>query len=97
MRPMNCRLGDLAMVVRNTSGCPCTGHEIGRPVECKHLALYPFGPVWMLPAPIACKTCGGKVLGFLDADLQPIRPRRRDDDRGTITELVVDVREGVAA
>ena len=92
MTPTNCRLGDLAMVVRNTSGCPCTRHEIGRPVECKHLALMPFGPVWMLPAPIACKSCGGRVLGFLDADLQPLRP----GSGATITELVVDVREGVA-
>jgi len=97
MKPMNCRLGDLAMVVRNTSGCPCTEHEQGRMLECKHLALFVFGAVWMLPKPMQCRNCGGRVLGFLDADLQPIRPRGADDDQATITTLVVDVPEGAAA
>lgn len=91
MKPMNCRRPDLAMVVRNTTGCPCTGHEQGRIIACKHLALLPFGPVWMLPKPISCKVCGGYVLGFLDADLQPLRPPPVPG--ATITEMVVDVRE----
>lgn len=101
MRQMNCRFDDLAFVVRNTTGCPCTEHEMGRSLTCKNLALMEFGAVWMLPKPIECKTCGADVFGFLDADLQPIRPPGKDtgsrvpQERPEITAATIDVPEPV--
>jgi len=71
-----CKKSDLAMVVRNTTGHPCIDNFIGQAIRCDKSYLSIVGPVWLLPGQRACPKCKTKLVGFLDADLQPLRPPR---------------------
>ena len=64
----------MARVARNTSGCGCTEASIGMVIYCADPFLSPGGPAWLLAKPRNCPNCGWGIFGFLDADLDPIRP-----------------------
>lgn len=78
---MNCEPGDIAMVVRNTTGIECVSHMVGTPIEVEILLPSAAGPAWTFKGPpLRCPTCGNCFIGFLDADLQPLRPGREKAD-----------------
>lgn len=74
---MNCKPGDLALLVRNTSGLRCMGNVIGAPVRVTELAyadIFLFGPAWRYESALHCPNCHRRILVLLDADLLPLRP-----------------------
>ena len=71
-----CKIGEMGRVARSTTGCACTRREIGKVLYCRHLRVSCFGMWWALSKPEQCPHCGGLVYGYLDADLDPIRPPR---------------------
>lgn len=75
---MNVQPGDLAMVVRNTSGHGCTGLMIGTPITVLARGIPDEdleGAWWRYTGPaLVCKGCRDiAFVGFLDADLQRLR------------------------
>ncbi len=71
---MNCRSGDLALVVRDTRGT-CVANVIGSPLQLTTSFESVAGPAWLYRGDLLrCPNCGVPIFGFLDADLQPIRP-----------------------
>lgn len=93
---MNCRFGEVAYVVRSTRGHGCTMFDIGTPIETTRLSrAEDGGAFWLFPTERQCRHCGGWRMGYLDADLQPMRgpgpkpeaePKERDRDN-TIEEI----------
>lgn len=83
---MNCKPGDLAMVVRNVYavfGC----NYIGTPVEVTiPYKTEIFGlDAWKLRHRVKCPGCGVMLDAMYDADLQPIRgPRVGADEPARI-------------
>lgn len=73
-----CRIGDMAHVARNTTGCGCTEATMGSIVYCCTPIVLSVGPCWLLRRPKPCPNCGFPVFGYLDADLDPIRPPAPD-------------------
>lgn len=74
---MNCKPGDLAVVVRNAYavfGC----NYIGTPVEVTiPYKTEIFGlDAWKLRHSVKCPGCGAMLDAMYDADLQPIRGQR---------------------
>lgn len=85
---MNCRIGDLAMVVRNTKEIGCQSNFIGTPLKVTQAFESLVGTAWLYSGPmLRCPHCRGVVFAFLDADLQPLRP----PPLGTTTETPADV------
>jgi hypothetical protein len=85
---MNCQANQLAVVVRNTAHDSCTENMIGTPVTTRQAVGSPWGPVWFCSGfSMRCPSCGCPVLGFLDADLQPMRGVAK----GETTDRGVDV------
>ena len=76
MKATRCNLGDMAKVVRSTTGCVCTATaaEQGVVIYCGEPTMSYFGPGWLLKTPRPCAGCGNTMFGYLDADLDPIRP-----------------------
>lgn len=74
---MNVQPGDLAMVVRNTTGDGCMAYMIGTPVKivARGTPVDNEGPWWTYAGPLLhCHGCGKTTfMGFLDADLQRLR------------------------
>ena len=74
---MNCKPNSLALIVRNTSEIPCFETAIGTLVQVTQL-LEPkhprYGPVWRLAGTVCCSDCKTVFDGYLDADLQMLRP-----------------------
>lgn len=73
---MKCQPGDLAMIVRSTSGLRCVANMIGVPVriDSLHAAdLFGYGPAWHYSPALRCPNCHRTLLSLLDADLQPLR------------------------
>jgi hypothetical protein len=91
--------GELCIVVRSTANDLCTVRDIGKPVTTAqkvgflHLGPNPgLIPFWTVKGGAwKCPHCGTLRDGYLEADLQPIRPPAKDVGEATITELVVDV------
>jgi hypothetical protein len=87
---MNCKPGDTAFVIRNCAGFGCIDSFIGRPIETSSQFNTDIGPAWAYKGPrLHCPNCGTGVLGFLDADLQPIRGQQQGGT--TTTEKPVEV------
>lgn len=97
---MNCKQGDLAIVVKSNAG------NEGKIVTCLRLATehdlreYKLfsdwaSPVWLIDALIVNKTNGKNYPFVHDARLRPIRPSEGQDE--TLTWLDVQSTEGVAA
>jgi hypothetical protein len=87
---MNCREGDLALIVRNTSRVECIGNIIGSPVTVTRLLAsnaYGLGPLWQYEGKLRCPNCGGQITRLLDADLQPLRPAPHETVRQIIAGL----------
>lgn len=85
---LNCEPGDIAYIVRNTSGTRCIGTLIGTPVEVEHVESHSFGAVWHYKGrTLRCRNCGGGIYGLLDADLQPMRRTPRAE---TVYEFIDD-------
>lgn len=86
---MNCKPGDLAMVVRSSSGHECIRKAIGSPVRVVSLLDFGgqdvVGPGWLLFETIACPGCGRPLGAMLDRDLQPLRA----DD--TPTQIIAEL------
>lgn len=95
MPTLRCKPGDMGRVVRNTFGLPCHAHHIGKVLYCQTLHMTSWGDSWWeLKTPETCPGCGGKVLGFLDADLDPIRPPPLTDTTKTNESKPVEVEHG---
>lgn len=90
---MNCKFDDLAMVVRNTTGHPCMDNFIGQPIKCNVSYVSILGPAWALPTCRPCPKCDVRLVAFLDADLQPLRPPAPSTD----TTQSIDKTTGVSA
>ena len=67
---MSIKLGELAIVVRNTSGVSCVSKDIGR-VFTPTATVRLFGRIWLHDGQ-ECPHCGGD-RGYLPADLHAIR------------------------
>jgi len=90
---MNCSPGDLAMVVRSTSGLSCLTNVIGSPVRVTSLRTrdaFGYGPAWDYEAPLYCPNCRRRLEFLLDADLQPLRPPPAETVTDIIRELVLE-------
>ncbi len=88
---MNCTPGDLAMVVRNTSGLRCVANVIGSPVRLTGLHatdLFGHGPAWHYLPALRCPNCHRVLLSLLDADLQPLRPKSSEDE--TVADIIAE-------
>lgn len=74
---MNCKPNDLAIIVRNVLRGDCMDNMIGTPIKVVDLLfsdLLGHGPAWTYSGKfLRCSNCGSKFIGFLDADLQPLR------------------------
>lgn len=94
MKATRCTIGDIAKVARSTTGCGCTATaaEQGVVIYCGEPTMSCFGPGWLLRAPRPCADCGNTVFGYLDADLDPIKPpplvRQVDEARPVEVESV---------
>lgn len=64
----------MARVARDVAGPTCTGENIGRIVYCDEVVDSAWGKAWLLRTPHRCERCGSSIIGYLDADLDPIRP-----------------------
>ena len=87
---MNCSPGDLALLVRNTSGLRCIGNVIGSPVRVTTLESPDFfghGPVWNYEGALHCPNCRRRIQILLDADLLPLRPDQNETPAQIIEEL----------
>lgn len=87
---MNCTPGDLAMLVRNTSGLRCVGNVIGSPVRVTELEnhdLFGHGPVWRYEGALRCPNCHRRLSLLLDADLLPLKPEADETPTQIIEEL----------
>lgn len=89
-----CKKGEMARVARNTLGCPCTARDIGRVIYCGLLLITPDRAVWLLRRTERCKHCGEPRDGYLDADLDPIRPPPIADTTKTDESKPVEVEHG---
>jgi hypothetical protein len=89
---MNCKPGDLAMVVRSVSGHGCVSKVIGSPVQLARLDsvdLFGFGPSWRHSSQLRCPGCHRRIAILLDADLQPLRPPPQTTE--TPTEIIAEL------
>lgn len=86
---MNCKPGDLAMVVRNVFGSECDAAHVGRTIiRLRALVIDSRdGPCWMYEGDL--KVCPlnpkCKMLAFHDANLMPLQPPGDEDE--ALTEL----------
>ena len=64
----------MGRLVRSTTGCECTLREVGRVIYCHTVVFNRVGAWWALREPEKCPHCGQLREGYLDADLDPIRP-----------------------
>lgn len=83
---MNCKKGDLAVVVRPQNATACARSRLGLVIKCETPivgwdgnAFHTTGQLravsaWMLPQPIRCRECGGFVYGLADSTLKPLPP-----------------------
>ncbi len=76
---MNCKPGQLAMIVRESFGKPCSRWAIGVPVRVVAQTMpCPFdGPMWRLESPVKCPNREALCFGILhmpDACLLPFDP-----------------------
>lgn len=74
---MNCKPGEIAMLVRSTSGHGCVKKSIGTPVHLTQLFssdLFGYGPAWEFRGRLMCPGCKREIVMLLDCDLQPMRP-----------------------
>lgn len=86
-----CKPGDLAMVVRNSRGLDHIDFFIGTPLQVEYQLNTPLGPAWSFTGrPLRCQ-CGGNLIGFLDADLQPLRPRPADRATDHIRDVLLEI------
>lgn len=73
---MNCKEGDLAIVV---SSSPTTREFLGRIVRCLHIeGSNCFGPLWRVEGGTWSEVFGMHVSLFEDCALRPIRPQSDD-------------------
>lgn len=73
---MKCSPGDLAIVVRSTTGLRCIANVIGSPIRVTELHsadLFGHGPAWHYAPALRCPNCRRELVSLLDADLQPLR------------------------
>jgi hypothetical protein len=94
---MNCKPGDLAVIVRSV-----VESNMGRIVRCTRLATASEldqwrvrtdrGPVWIIEQPIP-HTIGGAKPFSMDAGLRPIRPQDDDATDETLLWLPVPHKE----
>lgn len=81
---MNCKPGDLAMVVRNSVNDECDGAHVGRTIIRLTSTVIDgkYGPCWMYEGDL--KVCPlnrkCKILAFLDANLMPLQPPGDEDE-----------------
>jgi hypothetical protein len=73
--PVNVQPGDLAMIVRNTTGDGCVDNLIGTPLQVVRAYECEDGIAWAFQGPmLVCPACKAiEFFGFLDADLQRLR------------------------
>jgi hypothetical protein len=87
---MNCKPGELAMIVRNTMRWGCLQHVIGSPIKVTQISVPDvcgFGPAWRYSGPfLRCPNCNSPLFGILDADLQPLRPPALETE--TVYEVI---------
>lgn len=80
---MNCIPGDLAVLVRNTSGIGCYDQLIGLPITVDAVITDAprHGPIWRKRGDaVLCPNCRAVLMrNFIDADLQPLRPKGNSD------------------
>jgi hypothetical protein len=81
---MNCKPNDLALIVRNTTHSSCIEYMIGTPLKVTDLLftdMLGYGPAWEYQGKyFRCPNCGSKFIGFLDADLWPLRGQPTDEE-----------------
>jgi hypothetical protein len=95
---LNCKPGDLALIVRKAVAEPCLAMCIGRPVKVGELApmdgllasfrLFADGPHWTVE-PISCPSKSAGCVGIHavpDACLQPLRGDLAGDEVGEQAE-----------
>ena len=97
---MNCKPGDLAVLIRSRAG------NEGKIVRCVRLATSvevmrenlsrAFGPIWLLDGPII-HTDGRAKPYAKDAWLRPIRPQPDDAQDETLTWVSVPKNDEVSA
>lgn len=91
---MNCKPNDLAIIVRNTAHFGCMYHMIGTPLKVTDTFDGAVGPAWSYRGKyLSCPSCGSQFVGFLDADLQPLRGQHLDEEVHVTSE---DFMEGPA-
>lgn len=89
---------EMCIVVRNMLGSTCTERDIGKFVTTEaRVAMLNLGarggpiglvPFWVMKGgPWICPHCGGARDGYLEADLQPIRPPAQDSDSRVPEEM----------
>lgn len=89
---MNCKPNSLALIVRNTSGAPCFETAIGTLVqvtEIRNPACLNYGAIWSLAGTVCCSECRTIFDGWLDADLQMLRPPGLTETVATDTPVEV--------
>jgi hypothetical protein len=81
---VNCKPNDLAIIVRNTMRSSCMDYMIGTPLKVVDLLfsdMLGHGPAWTYQGKyLACRNCGSQFIGFLDADLWPLRGQPADQE-----------------
>jgi len=96
-----CKQGDMAVVVRNSTGKECEG-MLGTVIRCAEARCTPWGDAWLV-RPRICPGCGERVAGLLDADLDPIRPPAQEQGwKASVKEMddmgrFADARKAVSA
>lgn len=109
--PMNCKPGQMAIIVRSAKAHSCCAQKIGAPVQVSQL-LQPTswvldalvmieGPIWMLASPLSCphrdSPCPTGFEWVPDACLKPIDGTGLDaEERSTLATPVQGEEHGVA-
>ena len=87
---MNCKPGEVAMIVRNSTRHRCLDHLVGTPIETT--VPYPHArfdaPLWQYKGRYLRCACGNEVEALLDRDLQPMRPK--PEGRETVRSILVE-------
>lgn len=90
---MNCKKGDLAIIIGDTWGYDerlpelrLTAHSAGRVVECVELVDLDGEPAWFIGEPITLKVSSPRGIGTVEMDvitdslLRPLRDGEGEDE-----------------